>query len=216
MTKMLEILKYEWKSAQFSPSHSPPKNVPRRERPLQGILDVNNVEATDVLLTVRDDTATTPVTATGDEDEVAGIELDEVGDLALLKVETNSVVDLDEGIGVTDGATVVGDDMGDTLATNSDLADLEELVGRLLRSDAVDRETTLDVVKKAEVFVGLVNRNNVHETCRVCLIRADLSIDFDKALFHDLRYFSSIQSVLKPIAEKDGEGKGFPEFMGTR
>ena len=123
---------------------------------------MDDVEATSVLLTVGDNTATTPVTTTGDEDEVASVELDEVGDLALLKVEANGVVDLDEGIGVTDGATVVGDDMGDTLATNSDLADLEELVGRLLRSDAVDRETTLDVVKQTEVLVGLLNRDDVY------------------------------------------------------
>ena len=89
---------------------------------------MDDVEATDVLLTVRDDTATTPVTATGDEGEVASIKLDEIGDLVLLKVELDSVVDLDGRIGVADGATVVGDDEGNALGADGNLADFEELV----------------------------------------------------------------------------------------
>ena len=123
---------------------------------------MDDVEATDVLLTVSDYTATTPVTTTGDEDEVASIKLDKVGDLALLKVEANGVVDLDEGIGVTDGAAVVGDDVGDALAANGDLADLEELVGSLLRRDAVDGETALDVVKETEVLARLLDRDDIY------------------------------------------------------
>ena len=122
---------------------------------------MNNVEATDVLLTVRDDTATTPVTATGDEGEVASVKLDKVGDLALLDVETNSVVDLNRRVGVTNGTAVVGDNVGDTLAANGNLADLEELVGSLLRRDAVDGETALDVVKETEVLARLLDRNDI-------------------------------------------------------
>ena len=122
---------------------------------------MNNVEATDVLLTVRDHTATTPVTTTSDEDKVASVELDEVGDLALLEVETNSVVDLDEGIGVTDGATVVGDDVGNTTVANGHLTDLEELVGSLLWGDAVDGEAALDVVEETEVLARLLDRNDI-------------------------------------------------------
>ena len=122
---------------------------------------MNDVEATDVLLTVRDDTATTPVTTAGDENEVASIELHKVGDLALLKVETDGVVDLDEGVGVTDGAPVVGDDVGDTLAANGNLAHLEKLVGSLLGGDTVDGETALDVVKETEVLARLLDRNDI-------------------------------------------------------
>ena len=122
---------------------------------------MNDVEATDVLLTVRDDTATTPVTTTGDENEVASVKLDKVGNLSLLEVETNSVVDLDQRIGVTDGATVMGNNVGDTLVADGDLADLEELVGGFLSGDAVDGETTLDIVKKAEMLARLLDRDHV-------------------------------------------------------
>ena len=118
---------------------------------------MDNVEATSVLLTVGDNTATTPVTTASDESEVASVKLHEVGDLALLEIEADSVVDLDQGIGVTDGTAIVGDDVGDALVANGDLADLEELIGGLLGGDAVDGETALDIVKETEVLVGLLN-----------------------------------------------------------
>ena len=122
---------------------------------------MDNVEATNVLLTVNDDTATTPVTTTGDENEVASVKLDKVGNLSLLEVETNSVVDLDQRIGVTDGATVMGNNVGDTLVADGDLADLEELVGSLLRGDAVDGEAALDVVEETEVLARLLDRDDI-------------------------------------------------------
>ena len=122
---------------------------------------MNNVEATDVLLTVRDDTATTPVTATSDEDEVASVKLDKVGDLALLDVKTNSVVDLNRRVGVTNGTAVMSDDVRHALVAESDLADLEELVGSLLRGDAVDGEAALDVVEETEVLARLLDRDDI-------------------------------------------------------
>lgn len=122
---------------------------------------MDNIEATNVLLAVGDYTATTPVTTTSNEGKVAGIELDKVIDLSLLDVETNGVVDADMRIGVTDGTTVVGDDVRDTLVADSDLANFEQLVGGLLRSDTVDGETTLDVVKETEVLARLLDRDDI-------------------------------------------------------
>ena len=122
---------------------------------------MDDIEATDVLLTVSDDTSTTHVTSTSDDHDIASVKLDEISNLALLEVETNSVFDLDQRIGVTDGATVMGNNVGDTLVADGDLADLEELVGGFLRGDAVDGETTLDVVKQTEVLAGLLDGHNV-------------------------------------------------------
>lgn len=123
---------------------------------------MDNVETTDVLLAVHDNTRTTPVTATGDEGKVAGVELDEVGDLALLNVEANSVVDLDRGVGVTDGAAVVGGDKRNALVADRNLADLQQLVRRLLRRDAVNGEAALNVVEETEVLAGLLDGDNIY------------------------------------------------------
>lgn len=72
------------------------------EAVVDGVLDVDNVEATIVTLTVGDDTNTTHVTTTSDHGNGAGVELDEVGDLASGEVNLDGVVDLDQGVGVAD------------------------------------------------------------------------------------------------------------------
>ena len=71
---------------------------------VHGILDVDNVETTVVALTVGDDTNTTHVTTTSGHGDGAGVELDEVGDLASGKVDLDGVVDLDERVRVADAA----------------------------------------------------------------------------------------------------------------
>ena len=136
-------------------------NAPSSECTLKRILHVNNIETTNVLLTVNNDSRTTHVTTAGDHDDVASIKLDEIGDLVLLKVEFDSVVDLDGRIGIADGATVMRDNERNTLGTNGDLADLEEFVGGLLGGDAVDGEAALDVVEETEVLARLLDRNDI-------------------------------------------------------
>lgn len=163
---------------------------------VQRILDVDNIETSNVLFAVHNDTSTTHVTTTSDHDNVASVKLDKVGDFALLKIELDSVVDLDERIGITDGAAVVGNDVGDTTSTESDLLDFEELVGSLFRSDAVNGESALDIVEETEVFVGLFDGDDIHEPCRICRIGANLAVDFNQTLLDDSGDFTASQSVL--------------------
>ena len=131
---------------------------------------MDNVKASDVLLAVSDDTTTTPVATAGDEDEVAGIELDVVDNFVLLKVKLDGVVDLDQAVGVTDGSAIMGDDVRNTLGAKRDLLDLKEFVGSLLRGDAVDGETALDVVKETEVLARLLNRENICRYISICIL----------------------------------------------
>ena len=122
---------------------------------------MDDIETTNVLLTVHNNTSTTHVTTTSDHGNGAGVELDEVGDLASGQLNLDGVVDLDQRVGVTDRAAVVGDDVGNTTVANGHLTDLEELVGSLLRGDAVDGEAALDVVEETEVLAGLLNGDDV-------------------------------------------------------
>lgn len=69
---------------------------------VNGILDVDDVETTIVTLTVGDNTNTTHVTTTSDHADNAGIEVNEVGDLASGELNLHGVVDLDGGVGVAD------------------------------------------------------------------------------------------------------------------
>lgn len=89
---------------------------------VNGVLDVDDVEATIVTLTVGDDTNTTHVTTTSGHGDDTSVETDEVDDLACWKVsascsvvfsaslpkltgvqvDLDGVVDLDSGVGETD------------------------------------------------------------------------------------------------------------------
>lgn len=76
------------------------------ESVVNGILEMDDVEATIVTLTVGDDTNTAHVTTTSDHGDGTSVELDEVGDLAGLEVNLDGVVDLDQGVGVADAAEI--------------------------------------------------------------------------------------------------------------
>lgn len=78
---------------------------------VNSVLDVDDVETTVVALTVGDNTDTAHVATTGDHGDGTSIELDEVGDLAALKVDLDGVVDLD-------GRVRVADAVGITLASS--------------------------------------------------------------------------------------------------
>lgn len=73
---------------------------------VNGILDVDDVETSVVALTVSDNTNTTHVTTTSDHDDGAGVELDEVCDLASGEVNLDSVVDLDQRVRVADAVRI--------------------------------------------------------------------------------------------------------------
>lgn len=82
------------------------------EAVVNGILDVDDVEATIVTLTVGDDTNTAHVTTTSDHGDGASVELDEVGDLAAGKVNLDSVVDLNGRVGVADAVRKISSVLG--------------------------------------------------------------------------------------------------------
>lgn len=123
---------------------------------------MHDIKSSNVLLPVHDDTRSAHVTPTGDHDNVACVELDVIGDFALLQIKLDSVVDRDQGVGIANRSAIVGDDMRDTFGTDSHPADLQELVRGFLRRDAVDCKPALDVVEKAEVLARFLNRNDIY------------------------------------------------------
>lgn len=55
-----------------------------------------------------------------------------------------------------------------------------------------------------------------HESARVSLVCPDFSIDLDQALLDDRSHLTSIQGILQPVTEENGEGETFTKFVGTR
>lgn len=125
------------------------------------VTHVDNVVRTVVLLAVVDNTNTAQVTTTSGHGQVTDLELDELLEGTSGNVKLNDVLNANIGVGVADGATVVGNSERDTLGAESNLLNLRELIGSLLRGDTVDSEPTLGIVEQTEVLVGSLNLNNV-------------------------------------------------------
>jgi len=94
------------------------------ERVATGVLDVSDLVGTGMVLDVLEHTDATNIVTASAENAGAVFELDNGINLAGLKVELDGVVDLDVGVGETDGPAVVGDDVGDLVLANALLAHL--------------------------------------------------------------------------------------------
>jgi len=105
--------------------------------------------------------------------------------------------------------------VGNTTLAELHALDLAQLVLGLLAGDAVHSEATLGIVDETEVLASLLNADDVHETCGVCGVGADLAIDLDQALHDNGLDLTSIESVLQAVAEEDNERKTVAEFVRT-
>eukprot|EP00429_Kryptoperidinium_foliaceum_P045229 CAMPEP_0176111996 /NCGR_PEP_ID=MMETSP0120_2-20121206/56243_1 /TAXON_ID=160619 /ORGANISM="Kryptoperidinium foliaceum, Strain CCMP 1326" /LENGTH=81 /DNA_ID=CAMNT_0017446219 /DNA_START=171 /DNA_END=413 /DNA_ORIENTATION=+ len=60
-----------------------------------------------------------------------------------------------------------------------------KLVGGLFLGNLVQREAALGVIQQAEVLLGLLDLDDIHEARRVEHVRPDLPVHLDQALHHD-------------------------------
>ena len=166
-------------------------------------------------------TVTSTVLTLGDDDLVADLHLEDVLDLAVAHVNEHGVVALDEGVVVADGATVVGDDVGHSLAGEVLLDNLAQLVVGLDSVDLVEDEATLDVVHQAEAVHAVVRGggvvraegDDVHEASGVVGVSADLAVDLDKLLHGDHDDLTAVERVLQAVAQDDNDRDALTELV---
>jgi hypothetical protein len=182
---------------------------------VKSVLDVDDIEATLMSLSVGDGADSAHVSTSGGHDNVTVLKLDERGDLAGGQVDLDGVVDLDERVGVPDGSAVVGDEVGDTLLANLDSLDLAELVSSLLIGDSVDGKSALDVVDKSEVLAGLLELDDIHEASGESGVGSDLAVDLDQSLHENGVNLSAVQGVLETVSQEDDERQRLSQLVGT-
>jgi len=180
---------------------------------VRGILDVNDLKGSRVLLPVGDGAYTSQVTASSNHAQVTAVEFDVVGYLAGGDVDLDGVVDLDKRVWVADGASVVGAEVRYSLGSSPDLANLAQFELGFFAADSVDNESSLDIVDKTEVLSSLVDGDYIHESSRVGDVSAHLAVDLDKTLHHDLLGLHVGQSVLETVAQEDDEGQTFSQLV---
>jgi hypothetical protein len=89
---------------------------------------------------VHNSTDTSSVASSGDHADISGLKLDSVDDLSGGDVQSNSVVDLDHGIGIPESSAIIGVQVWDVLGPSLDGADAAKLVLCLLIGDSVNCE----------------------------------------------------------------------------
>lgn len=176
---------------------------------------MDHVEAAGVTFTVGDNTDSTQVSATGTHNNVASVKLDVGSDLVGGEVDLDGVVDLDKRVWVTDGSTVVCDDVWDAALTELHLLDLTELVLRLFFGDSVDGESALDVVDETEVFTSLLEGDNIHQTSWESVVGSNLVVDLDELLHEDGLDLTAVESVLQSVSNEDNERKRLSQLVWT-
>jgi len=180
-----------------------------------GVLHVNDVLSSVVLLTGNNNANTASVTAAGCHGEVADFELGEILEGSGGKVELDNVVNLDVGVRIANSATVVCDDEGDSLGAESDLADTAELELGLLGVDLVEGETALGIIEQTENFVRSIDLYYVHESRREAGVCADLLVDFHQTLHEDEGNFLLGQGILKSVSQHENEREALSGLVGT-
>jgi len=180
-----------------------------------GILDVDDVEGSRMSFTVHDDAHSPQVTASGHHADIPGLELDKVGDLAGSDVDLDAVLRLDQRIRVSDGASIRGGEVGDSLGADRHLLDDAELVSGFFFADAMHLVSALDVVDESEVLSALLHLDDVHESGRVGVVGADATVDFDETLGEDLLDFRVRQRVLETIPQEERERQALAQLVGT-
>lgn len=104
---------------------------------------------------------------------------------------------------------------GNSAGAKLDTLDLAQLVCGLLASNPVHGVSALGVEHKAEVLAGLVDGDDIHQTCREGGVGADLAVNLDEALHEDRLDLTGIEGVLQAVSQEDDEGQRVAKLVGT-
>jgi len=83
----------------------------------------------------------------------------------------------------SNGSSIMSDDVWNLSLTNFLLDNFAELESSFLSVNSVWDESTLDIVEDSEMFVGLLDGDNVHLTEWESWISSDLSVNLNKSFF---------------------------------
>jgi len=171
------------------------------ERIVCSVFDMNDIISSMMSFTMSDDTDSTNVVSSRDHSNIPDIKFNVSGDFAGLKIKSNGITDLDSRIRITNGPRVMRDEKRYTALPKLNPFNLAEFIFRFFGGDAVDGETTFDIVYETEILGCLVNGDDVLEAGWEVGICSDFSVDFDETLLEDGGDFTFVQSILETVPD---------------
>lgn len=103
----------------------------------------------------------------------------------------------------------------DSSFANLNSLHLAEFVFCLSCLNTVDGEAALGIVDQAEVLASLVDRDHIHETSWVCVVRSNFAVDLDEALHQNGSGLTAIEGILQAVSEEDDQGKTITGFLSS-
>jgi len=150
---------------------------------------------------VQDGTHTTSVASLGDHSDLAYFEFKEVYDFTRCDVNLDDIVDLNSGVGISDGAAIVCNYVRDLLVSKLLELHAAKLVALLLIGHAVKHEAALGVIDKTELVAGVFELDDVHETSREVGVSADFAVNLHLSLHADHLGLLAGEGILQAISE---------------
>ena len=185
---------------------------------------MNNIETTQMPLNMKNGCNSANVVSTCDVGKMAWFISEPLKDGIFLEVVFESITLVDFGVGVSDGSSVMGYDVGDLVGSNGLALDLQQFDLGLCLLDLDKGEPSLDVVEHSVVFVGLDDGEDVHDANGELRVPPDFIINFNAgfSVLQDeddlavgecqLEVVSGLEGVLP---DDDGEGQAFSKFVGS-
>jgi hypothetical protein len=143
----------------------------------------------------------------GDHNHSSKLELDNLSHLSSSNINLDGIVGLNIRVGVTDGASVVGDGNRDLSGGDVSLHNLAKLERSLVLGNTLKDESSLDIEEKTEEISRFLKLDDILESSREVVVGTDLSVYLDTSFHTDLHALLSSEGILKTITEDDGEGK---------
>jgi len=130
------------------------------------VLNVDDVEAAKVALSVDDGADTADIVTAGDQDNVTRSEMAMGNNFSGFEVIFDGVIHLNIGVWVADGPSIVCGEIGDLVGAECLPPDLQQFKLSLRLLDLLEDESSLDVVHDSVVLLDLGKTQDVYATSK--------------------------------------------------
>jgi len=172
------------------------------ELPIERVLYVNNLEATNVTLAMSDDAHTANVPSSCNHARIPDLEFNDISRFACCQIQTDCIIYFNKWIGISDRPSVVSNHVRNTLGAQLNLLNFAQFVCGFCLGDAMNGEATLHIIDEAEVFTSLVDGDDIHEAGGVSRISSDLAINLYEALHKNALHFVPCEGILQTVSQE--------------
>ena len=166
-----------------------------------------------MLLNVHESTHSSTVVTLGDHSHGSKVKFQDIAGLSGGNIDLHGVTDLNIRVRVSQSSTVMGNGARDLSSTDVDLVDSAKLVLSFFSLDAVQDIASFGVIQQSEAIVRLFQLDDIHETGRIILVSADLSVNLDATFHADLLAFLASQRILETLTKDNSDRQAFSKLV---